>query len=99
SFQDARLIDEFVCHLRSPQGIQGLVSTIANRAGLAVLSVHTHTMRHTFAHHVTQERILTERQLQFYLGHSSIVTTAKYGRTTGEDMRQAIEGRSLGYNG
>jgi integrase/recombinase XerD len=60
----------------SQRGVQWVVKTIAQKAGLTK-DVHTHTLRHTYATHLLEDgvNIFT---LQHLLGHQQIETTLEY---------------------
>lgn len=73
-----RLKKERVLDLTTRMAINYILSTAADRAGLASLGVHPHLLRHTFATSMASSGLMAVHELKPYLGHSSIQTTERY---------------------
>lgn len=67
-----------VLDVTTRQDIEWMLARAAHIAGLDALALHPHLLRHTFAVYMAKNRIMTERELQLHLGHSSLQTTERY---------------------
>lgn len=70
----------------SARGIQYVIKTAANRAGIEK-DVHVHTLRHSFATHLL-ENGLDIRKIQKLLGHSNLQTTQIYTQVSSEEIKK-----------
>jgi integrase len=73
-----RLKPSRVLDLTTKEAIEWILSHVASLAGLDTIGLHPHMLRHTFGVMATKGRMMSERQLQMHLGHSSILTTQRY---------------------
>lgn len=80
----------------TPRSIQRIVEKYAKAAGISK-PVHPHTLRHTTATDLLRSGA-NLKQVQAFLGHSSITTTQIYTHVTAEDLREVhkkYHGKSL----
>ena len=85
---ESRQLSDNLSPIRTRSAIDKMLSSVADRAGLAARGVHAHMLRHTFAV-LWLEKGLDVRRLQLHLGHSSLETTAHYLQlVAGEEMKR-----------
>lgn len=70
----------------STRGIQYVIKTAANRAGIEK-DVHVHTLRHSFATHLLENGV-DIRKIQKLLGHSNLQTTQIYTQVSSEEIKK-----------
>jgi integrase/recombinase XerD len=70
----------------STRGIQYVIKTAANRAGIDK-DVHVHTLRHSFATHLLENGV-DIRKIQKLLGHSNLQTTQIYTQVSSEEIKK-----------
>ena len=79
----------------SSRGIQRVVETLAERAGIDRISVSAHTLRHTFATNYLKSNPGGLVELARLLGHESLDTTAIYTKPSEEDLAEGLERSAL----
>lgn len=75
--------------------INNVVKKLARRAGIDPSQVHTHTLRHSFAHVFDESRPGDLNQLRKILGHSSLATTTIYLNSPA--MKRPVDNYSQGF--
>ena len=83
---EARILDESVFHL-APKSISMKILQWARKAGVPQL--HTHSFRHYFATTLF-ENGANPRDIQEFMGHTSLETTMKYAATSDKGLRESI---------
>jgi integrase/recombinase XerD len=70
-------------------GVQRAFRAALQESGLNK-AVSVHTLRHCYATHLLEARV-SLRQIQSYLGHASLATTAIYTHVTAKTEVNAVE--------
>lgn len=83
-----RLTPDPVLPVRTTMGVEKIVHSIAQKAGLSIRGIHPHLLRHTHAIAVLRSKSVDIRTLQKSLGHSSLETTARYLQLTDLDTTE-----------
>ena len=70
--------------------VQDCIKKVVDQLGWAKRGISTHTLRHCYATHLLEAGV-NLRQIQKYLGHSSLMTTTIYLHltTVGEEVAVA----------
>jgi len=72
------------------QGLWLIIKEYAGQAGIP-LEVTPHTLRHSFAAHMLQNRKASLGEVQHFLGHASVSTTQIYSQIAAERERDSAE--------
>lgn len=79
----------------SIRALQGLIQSLARRAGITRIPVTPHTLRHTFAINFLKANPDKLVELSNLMGHESLDTTAIYVKPTQEEMAENLERSAL----